>query len=175
MSEEERVTSRTGGAKGKKRQRFDLIPSGPLWELAELYGFGAEKYPDDGTAPNFTLGYDWSLSYAALQRHANQFWSGEDYDEESGLSHLSAVVFHAFALRYFMDHHPEFDDRHYKDEPKPEPDFKVDDIVEVDGVQCKVTKVLPEGGVEVSVIQSKHLSFHDGEEELEPALRLQMP
>src|SRR5690625_7397406 len=63
---EVRVTSDTGGQKGSKKARFDLIPVVPLWEVAEVYGKGAEKYEDR----NWERGYDWSLSFAALRRHA---------------------------------------------------------------------------------------------------------
>lgn len=34
----------TGGQKGSKPAMFALIPSESLWELAELYGYGAAKY-----------------------------------------------------------------------------------------------------------------------------------
>lgn len=105
---EVRITNeKTGGQKGSKDAKYHLIPAGPLKELAELYGVGAKKY-----APrNWELGYDWSLSYDALQRHANQFWAGEDKDEETGKSHLASVIFHAMALMQFAEEHPELDDR----------------------------------------------------------------
>lgn len=108
---EVRTESSTGGQKGVKPERYDLIPTEPLAILARLYGFGAEKY----AAHNFRKGYEWSKSYAALQRHANQFWGGEDIDEETQLPHMASVAFHAFALICFMQDHPEFDDR-YKGE-----------------------------------------------------------
>lgn len=98
-SEDNRVTSDTGGQKETKLARFDLIPAEVLWGLAEHYGRGAEKYGEN----NWSLGYDWKLSYAALQRHANQFWQGEDVDEE-GFKHLTAVMFHAAALLHFSLH-----------------------------------------------------------------------
>lgn len=107
MSEEVRVTSSSGGQKGKKLARFDLIPVSALTHLAEHYGKGAEKYEDR----NWERGYEWSLSYAALQRHLTAWWNGEDVDEETGHSHIDAVMFHAFALRTFLETHPEFDDR----------------------------------------------------------------
>ena len=113
--EESRVTSSTGGQKGTKPARYDLIPTLPLEQLARLYGKGAEKY-----APhNWSKGYDWSLSYAAMQRHAWQFWAGEDYDEEMGLPHLAAVAFHAFSLMHFLGHpeYAQFDDRYTKMQP----------------------------------------------------------
>lgn len=104
---EQTVTSSTGGQKGQKQARYDLIPAAPLRELAKLYGKGAEKYADR----NWELGYDWSLSFAALNRHLWLFWMGEDLDEETGLPHLASVMFHAMALLEFMSTHPEFDNR----------------------------------------------------------------
>lgn len=112
MSEKEvRVTSSTGGQKGSKLERYDLIPVAPLAHVARVYGKGAEKYADR----NWELGYDWSLSYAALQRHVNAFWGGEWADPETGCPHLASVVFHAFALMEFFDTHPEFDNRSRRD------------------------------------------------------------
>lgn len=107
MSEEVRTVSSTGGAKGTKAERFDLIPPEALAELARIYEMGSRKYKDH----NYRLGYDWSKSYASLQRHANQWWSGEDTDEESGLSHIMHAAWHCFALYMFLLEHPEFDDR----------------------------------------------------------------
>jgi hypothetical protein len=104
---EVRTTSSTGGQKGSKPQRYDLIPAGPLKLLAELYGKGAEKYDER----NWEKGYDWHLSYAAAQRHMNQWWAGEDIDEETGIPHPINAVFHMFGVTEFMTTHPEFDDR----------------------------------------------------------------
>jgi len=106
--DEVRVTDpETGGQKGRKVARFDLIPAGPLTQVAEHYGRGAEKYEDR----NWERGYDWSLSFAALMRHAWAFWNGEDDDPETGSPHMAAVVFHAFALLEFAKTHPEKDNR----------------------------------------------------------------
>lgn len=105
-----RVTSTTGGQKGSKPARYDLIPAASLDAIARLYGRGAEKYEDH----NWRKGYDWSLSFAALQRHAWAFWNGEDNDAETGMPHMTSVAFHAMALLEFMETHPEFDNR-----PKP--------------------------------------------------------
>lgn len=104
---EVRETSETGGQKGSKDRRFDLVPVGPMDDVARLYAFGAKKY----AAHNWRKGYDWHLSYAAAQRHLTQFWNGEDVDEETGLPHLAAVVFHSLALMEFAKSYPEGDDR----------------------------------------------------------------
>ena len=131
-----RSTSSTGGQKGVKLQRFDLIPVGPLTDLAEHFGMGALKYAEH----QWRKGYEWSKSYSALSRHLNLFWAGEDYDvcsndpngcahitaegkeyvpvrpdtcyNHTGSHHLIAVAWHAFVLKEFFDTHSEHDDRY---------------------------------------------------------------
>lgn len=105
---EVRVVSATGGAKGVKPQRYDLIPVMPLDRLAELYARGAEKYDSH----NWRRGYDWSNSYAAAMRHMTRFWNGEDIDPEMGLPHTVCAAFHMFALTQFLEDFPEYDDRY---------------------------------------------------------------
>jgi hypothetical protein len=107
MSSEVRTVSETGGEKGVKDERYDLLPVTPLDIVARHYGVGARKYSDR----NWEKGYEWSKSFAAMQRHMWAFWGGEDIDPENGSPHLAAVVFHAFALLEFADTHPEYDDR----------------------------------------------------------------
>jgi hypothetical protein len=94
-------------SEGRTHARYDRIPSEPLRMLAEHYGRGALKYADD----NWRRGYDWRLSFAALNRHLWQWWAGEPIDAETGSPHLIAVAWHAFTLAEFMDIHPEFDTR----------------------------------------------------------------
>jgi hypothetical protein len=106
--EETVVTNeKTGGKKGSKLQRYDLIPWEAMDELASVYGFGATKY-----APhNWRKGYDWGLSYASLIRHAKAFWAGEELDPESGLPHMAHAAWHCLALLTFAQEHPDLDDR----------------------------------------------------------------
>lgn len=117
---EVRVTSSTGGQKGSKPARYDLMPTEPLRLLAEHYGKGAAKYARVNGVDNWRNGYEWSLSYAALMRHLQAFWSGEDIDAETGSPHMVAVAWHAFTLLEFMREHPTLDDRQdplYRREP----------------------------------------------------------
>lgn len=107
MSEKRIVNAKTGGEKGTKDERFELLPWDQLGKIARHYAVGAEKYADN----NWRKGYDWSLSFGAMQRHLAAFWSGEDFDEETGSPHLAAAAFHCFALMLFMDAYPELDDR----------------------------------------------------------------
>lgn len=104
---EVRHVSATGGQKAGNDERYDLIPTEPWRLLARHYGMGAKKYGDD----NWRKGYDWRLSFAAMMRHAQQFWAGEDIDEETGSPHLVAVAWHAIAMTEWGWTHPEFDTR----------------------------------------------------------------
>lgn len=108
------VNAETGGEKGQKLERFDLIPAEPLQLLAEHYGRGARKYADR----NWERGYKWSLSFGAMMRHAWAFWRGEDIDAETGSPHLVAVAWHALALLEFTRKHPNLDDRPQSTAPK---------------------------------------------------------
>ena len=119
MPDEVRVVDpRTGGQKGNKIQRFDLIPTRPLEAIAEVYGKGARKYADR----NWEKGYKWGLSFAAMMRHAWAFWRGEEYDnhkadcppecvQHTECPHMACVAWHAIALLEFSRTHPELDDR----------------------------------------------------------------
>ena len=103
-----RSVSSTGGEKGTKDEAFHLLPPEALAKVSRHYGIGAQKYDDH----NWRRGYEGSKSYAAMQRHANAFWSGEDIDAETGSPHMAAVAFHALTLLVFMDEHRDFDDRY---------------------------------------------------------------
>lgn len=117
---ETRVTSSTGAEKGTKEARYDLIPVPALDYLARLYGKGAEKYSEH----NWRLGYNWSLSYSAAQRHMAAFWSGEDLDPETQVPHVINAAFHMFALATFLTEHPELDDRFETNQGAPEKSFQ---------------------------------------------------
>lgn len=91
----------TGGEKGRKLARFELLPEDALWSIAEHFGRGAGKYEDR----NWERGYDYSLSYGALRRHLAAWWQGEDDDHDpvfGAYNHLDAVGFHALVLRTFV-------------------------------------------------------------------------
>ena len=106
-NEQRVVNTTTGGMKGAKDEAYSLLPWDMMGEVARLYNFGAQKYDRN----NWRKGYDWHLSHDALHRHLAAFWNGERKDEESQCDHLASVIFHAFALMYFQDAHPDLDDR----------------------------------------------------------------
>lgn len=130
---EVRVTSSTGGAKGQKPQRMDLLPWASILKISEVFGFGAAKYADH----NWRKGYAWSLNFAAAMRHMAYFWEGEDLDlcpedceeektgdrtckNHSGLPHLAHAAWHMLCMLENMDKRPEYDDRYSTTSQIPE-------------------------------------------------------
>lgn len=113
MTEVRITNEKTGGQKGRKPERWALVPTEQMAEVARLFGFGAEKY----AANNWMLGYDWDLSYEAAVRHLNDFWNGESThevtpgDPSTRVSHLASVIFHSLALMFFEKYHQELDNR----------------------------------------------------------------
>lgn len=98
MSRERRVTDpTTGGQKGQKIERFDLVPAGARRALARVFGVGGLKYDDN----NWRKGYSWSLGDGALNRHLTLWEDGQSYDDETGSHHLIQVAWHAFVLYTF--------------------------------------------------------------------------
>ena len=105
---ETRITNEaTGGQKGKKLCQIGALDPVALIEVGRVAGMGANKY----AAHNFLKGYDWSLSFNAMMRHAMLFWAGEDVDPESGLSHMAHVAWQAMALVSFVERAVGNDDR----------------------------------------------------------------
>lgn len=77
-------------------------------EVAKVRGFGMIKYSRD----NWRKGFKITRSCAAALRHVFLFLSGETYDNESGLYHLSHAVCCLEHAIYDLIHHPDNDDRY---------------------------------------------------------------
>ena len=106
--EETRVIDETtGGQKGAKLAELGSIDPNGLIEVAEVAGFGSQKYEPF----NYTKGYRWSLSYNALLRHVLLWLAGEDHDPESGKHHLAHAAWHCFTLMTFQRFGRGTDDR----------------------------------------------------------------
>lgn len=89
------------------KPRMDLLDPGFLLDVARVLTFGADKYG----AHNWRGGIDASRLYAAIQRHLNAFWSGQDTDPETGLSHLAHAACGLMFLHWTVANRPERDDR----------------------------------------------------------------
>ncbi len=87
--------------------RYDLYSPKALRGTVKILTFGAEKYGDR----NWEAGFPWSRCYAALQRHLQAWWDGEDLDKESGESHLSHAACCLMFLQHFEHTYRDGDDR----------------------------------------------------------------
>lgn len=76
-------------------------------EVARVREFGAKKY----SRGNWLKGFKYTRSIAAALRHIFAFSSGEDLDQESGLSHISHAVCCLEHLLNDIKNHPQNDDR----------------------------------------------------------------
>ncbi len=90
-----------------------LIPPEALAQIADVFGFGAEKYGVnnwryDGDSTS------WIRTYSSVQRHLNAWHSGIDNDDESGMTHLAHAATQIMILMTHAIEHPEVDDRYKK-------------------------------------------------------------
>ncbi len=76
--------------------------------LAAVRVFGARKY---GKRNGWKLGFPYSRSLDAAERHITAFMDGEDIDPESGLCHLFHAVASLEHAIYDYKHHKSNDDR----------------------------------------------------------------
>ena len=109
-SGEVRTTSATGGEKGVKPERLDLIPPEFLEELGRVFGEGAKKYSDN----NYLKGYEYRKSLGAMLRHIMRFSAGEDIDRETGCHHLAHAAWHCSTLYTFQREGLGEDDRLFR-------------------------------------------------------------
>lgn len=74
-----------------------LVPPELIEQVAVVMGFGAKKYGRN----NWKDGMEQSRYLAAAMRHINSLLKGEEFDSESGLSHIAhAATNLAFLLHY---------------------------------------------------------------------------
>jgi hypothetical protein len=76
------------------KPRMDLLPPEALVAVAQVLTLGARKYSDH----NWRKATNWGRYSAAAMRHIVAWQGGEDFDPETGMSHLS----HATACLMFL-------------------------------------------------------------------------
>jgi Domain of unknown function (DUF5664) len=120
-------------SEGKKydggKPRMDLLPYDALVQIAEVLGFGAQKY----TPGNWAKGIEISRLIASLERHLGEFKEGRDHDSESSLHHMAHVGANVLFILWMLRHHPELDNRWIKEtlEKKPLPPAAPADTVKI--------------------------------------------
>jgi hypothetical protein len=100
-------TWKSGRKFDQNKPRMDLLDSEFLEGVANVLGFGANKY----AAHNWRGGINISRLIAAAYRHLGAINRGEDIDPESGLPHAHHLGCTVMFLSWMMAHKPELDDR----------------------------------------------------------------
>lgn len=76
----------TGALKeDSEKTRVELVSFTGLEEIGKVLATGAKKYEAD----NWRKGFAWRRLIGALLRHTFAFARGEDFDPETGLSHMA--------------------------------------------------------------------------------------
>lgn len=73
---------------------LDVMPA--LKDMVAVMEFGASKYERN----NWQKGFPKEKLLDSLLRHVDAFYSGEDVDPESGLSHVGHILCNAAFLAY---------------------------------------------------------------------------
>lgn len=80
------------------KARMDLLPAGPIVEVAKALTFGADRYGDDNWQ---RVDRARSRYHAAALRHIFAWAHGSKSDSDSGLSHLAHAVCCLLFLLWF--------------------------------------------------------------------------
>ena len=67
---------------------MDLIPPNALIEIGKVFGHGTEKHPEDP----MSVERDLKEEFAAMQRHAWRWKSGQKIDKDSKINALAHVA-----------------------------------------------------------------------------------
>jgi hypothetical protein len=88
--------------------RLDLLPFGAISEVANVSTYGSRKYDDE----NWRKGLKFKDTYRAILSHAFKWFTGEQYDPESGCHHLAHAAWNCLAIVEFeLLNRTELDDR----------------------------------------------------------------
>ena len=103
--------SSTGSLRyNKGKAGVHQVPPDVIIDIAKVLDYGASKYSEF----NWAKGNNLSVPYACAMRHLLAFWSGEDNDKESGLSHLAHVMTNIMMMSFYKKNFTQFDDRFFK-------------------------------------------------------------
>lgn len=92
----------------RKWRQYCTLPYTVLWELGVAMLEGARKY---GRHNYRVSGLRASVYVDAAKGHIDQWWEGEDIDQDSGLNHLVKAMTSLVVLRDSMLHGNYIDDR----------------------------------------------------------------
>ena len=106
--EEQTKPSNPKDAVGARKPRLSTIPCPVLFEIGNALFEGHLKYGGHNWR---AMGVQASIYYDAAMRHLAAWWSGEDIDPDSGMSHLPKAIASLVVLRDAMIQGTMNDDR----------------------------------------------------------------
>lgn len=95
---EKDVVLKEGLRYNEGKRKWGLLSWPALNELVKVLEFGAQKY----ASWNWSNGLSWSECFESMQRHLLAWYTGEDKDPETGLSHMAHVMCNAMFLMHFI-------------------------------------------------------------------------
>lgn len=78
------------------KPKWSLVHFGSLVPMIRVLEFGAEKYSPD----NWKKGLDLKEILESMQRHLAALMDGEEFDSESGISHMGHIQCNAMFYNY---------------------------------------------------------------------------
>lgn len=146
--------------KGKKydadKPKIDLIPYEFIEGIARVLAFGAKKYEPYGWAK----GLEYSRLIAACHRHLGAFSKGEDYDSETGLSHLLHAACCLCFLYVYTLYGLGRDDRWKRPKKKENEDLKSESKSSIQMQLASSSKI----AAEMRILQQKQNTAKQGSE-----------
>ena len=110
----------------KGKNRLELIDAWVMERVGEVLTFGAEKYDPQ----NWRKGLSMIETLGSLKRHLSAFEKGsQDYDNETGLHHLSHVIVNAMMALYNAKYNPQVDDRVKHSQKYYSVGYDIDDVL----------------------------------------------
>jgi len=91
------------------KTRYELLPWESLKQVADVFGYGAEKYFDNSWRTREAATFN--RTFGSVMRHLTQWQMGQNTDPESNLNHLAHAVSQLLILMYVEQRNPDKDDR----------------------------------------------------------------
>jgi len=91
----------------KDKDRIDLLPIDPLFDIAKVFEFGANKYE----ANSWKTDIEFSRVYSSIMRHMMSWKNGRSIDPESGLNHVAHAGAQIMILLQYIRDREYMDDR----------------------------------------------------------------
>ena len=99
--------SQLGDRFNEGKLRWSLVDFESLEDMVKVLEFGANKYSEE----NWKKGLKWREVIESMLRHIIAFLRGEDYDKESGISHIGHIMCNAMFIAYMFKNRKDLDNR----------------------------------------------------------------